>query len=642
MIRTLIRGAATTTAVFLFAASVPAWADEGGVGDTQNSHHTAGDGERHDGERRDGERRDGDRRDEDGRDGDRRDHRHDPEEARADSPVDAGAADDGADHGEEQSVTVTDIDVAVAATGGNTIGTTDPTTDADATDAVATHADDTDGVDADGVVTDDSLVGTTSVATGAADAVGSQDSTSVAQAVDTVLTGDATADITQIVFVFNIGAASANSGANGSGGLPATGSGSAVSTGGAVAIGQSGSTYVTQAGSADATGQSDDQLSQLSVTVRIGVAVADSGGNSATGGSGSSGVSTGTATAVGNDSLTDVSQSATAAGSGSASITIEQRAIVINVGMAMANTGLNQVGDLTGELMAMPEQEVAEQLFAVLLPSLLASYAADASGASGGTVATGDATAIGNQTSTYVNQTATATATGDGNAVLQQQVVVANIGAAVANTGVNQSGATSQSLDPAQQEMVVQLAAFLAALLAAANSWEPGTELPTTPGSLSLPAGDLLIGIDGSLTGSLVDVSNGTGGPSATVRQIVAVVSLGVSSANSGENETVAVALGDDGSVMLIPGSSIVTGDASAVNSAVIVICQLDDAGANPCLAPGVVGSSGPPVAGVDGDESMTLPRTGSDTATTVWFAALVVSAGAALLLVGRRRNEVA
>ena len=74
---------------------------------------------------------------------------------------------------------------------------------------------------------------------------------------------------------------------------------------------------------------------------------------------------------------------------------------------------------------------------AFLLPAMLAPDADPPGGASAGSVATGDAVAIGNRSTTVISQQATAAAAGDGSVVIEQRAVVANVGAAVANTGSN-------------------------------------------------------------------------------------------------------------------------------------------------------------------------------------------------------------
>ena len=65
------------------------------------------------------------------------------------------------------------------------------------------------------------------------------------------------------------------------------------------------------------------------------------------------------------------------------------------LGIALANSGLNEVRGLTGSLLETPSDALAEQLFAMLVPALIASYAGQGAGA--GNIDSGNATAIGNQ-----------------------------------------------------------------------------------------------------------------------------------------------------------------------------------------------------------------------------------------------------
>ena len=89
----------------------------------------------------------------------------------------------------QQTTTITGTAVAVATSGGNV--------------AIATGSQSDDGDSQPAIL-----------GTGPAAASGSDDETSVVQEATAVLTGGATADITQVVLVFNIGAALANSGLN--------------------------------------------------------------------------------------------------------------------------------------------------------------------------------------------------------------------------------------------------------------------------------------------------------------------------------------------------------------------------------------------------------------------------------------------
>lgn len=523
----------------------------------------------------------------------------------------------------DQTVTITGVDVAVANTGGNQIVAGDGSSTAAAASGSSASA----------------AVAGTGVSTGPATAVGSQDETAVSQQATAVLTGNATADITQIVFVFNLGVANATSGNNAAGG---NASGGAVSTGSAVAVGNSGTNYVTQNGTADATGTPSASTGQVSITVRVGVAVANSGVNDVSGSAaGSAPVTAGSATATGNMSTTDITQTALATGSDSAHLVIGQQAVVVNIGVSLANSGFNGVTDLADALVNAPDGTAATQLFAALLPALLSAYASSGADA----VTTGNATAIGNNSATYISQTAAATATGDGTATVQQDVSVGNVGAAVANTGLNDSGVSlSPTLDATSQAIVSQLAAYLAELFASVNSWEPGDAAPSVPSSLTLTNGAVNLDVGSSITGTQTVVGNSdpsVGGPSATIRQIVAVFSIGISSAQSGSNTTTAVDVGvtDDGSLVVVPAGSISTGDAVAVNNGTVVVCQLANEPDAPCLGPDDDDDAEvePPVVPPANAVSAQLPVTGADAELMLLLAFALLLVGSSLLVVVRR-----
>ena len=103
----------------------------------------------------------------------------------------------------------------------------------------------------------------------------------------------------------------------------------------------------------------------------------------------------------------------------------------------------------------------------MLLPALLSSYGY---GPGAGSVGTGDATAIGNDSETFVKQVAMAASSGDGMASIVQEVLVANMGVAGANTGGNTLGGRYADLDPSTAEAVVKMAAFLASMLSMVHS----------------------------------------------------------------------------------------------------------------------------------------------------------------------------
>src|SRR5262249_2761390 len=137
------------------------------------------------------------------------------------------------------------------------------------------------------------------------------------------------------------------------------------------------------------------------------------------------------------------------------------------------------------------------------------------------------------------------------------------------------------------------------------------------------------------LGGSLLNVTSATGsGPSANVRQLTAVISLGAAFANTGGNATtgVAVASGADNpelrvSLQLTPQASggsissvITTGDVVAENGSLVILCQLSSSPGHPCLKPTVVDPpTGVATVGATGSEPQrVLPATSTAPAAGV------------------------
>jgi LPXTG-motif cell wall-anchored protein len=575
-------------------------------------------------------------------------------------------ASSGATHTADQQTVINGTQVAVAVSGSNGIVTEQPPSGAPAANT---------GAD---------------VATGDAAAIGSRDDNTITQEAAVVLSGDAIARVLQIALILNIGAAFANTGSNT---ITATGAGDSttgqVTSGDATAIGNEIASYVTQAASTEASSAIDDSTSQQALSLFLGLAIADSGMNtvSGTGQTGSGGgIDTGGATAIGNDSLTSITQQAIALGSGGATLDIRQRATVLNLGFALANSGLNEISGVAGSMLAASDEQddaLAEELFAMLLPALLDSYGY---GVGSGSVATGDATAIGNQSETYVQQVARATASGDGTATIDQEVVIANVGAAGANTGGNVLGGTTRTLDPQAAKAVVTMAAFLAQLLSMVhNTPSSATTLARSSQTIEIPFGDLVLQLDGRF--DALDTTVGQGGTRADVRQVSIVLSLGVAHADSGRNTTEVVSTTQLlAAVNAVLPEIVRTGDARAANRALVVICQRSNAADVPCLAPPVEEPASeeppaaePPAVAPQGGSTQVstvappappsavpvrtlvpaptgparpqafrapsttrqLPATGSDTQTIILIGALLVLAGGCLLVgVGGRRTR--
>ena len=302
--------------------------------------------------------------------------------------------------------------------------------------------------------------------------------------------------------------------------------------------------YITQAARAAGDESTDDAASQLAVSLWIGLANANSGLNSATGSgtAGSSGqIGTGDASATGNQSLTDVLQQAALNGSGTSQMDVQQYATIMNIGFALANSAVNDItGVASGLLSAGDDQTqnaLAVDLFSMLLPALMQSFTASGGA---GTVGTGDATAVGNRSATYVHQLAEAAASGDGIASIIQDVLVANVGAAGANSGGNALGGRYGDLDPDQAKAVVTLAAFLSQMLALVHTRSADTAVAMQQSGMEIPFGDIVLTVQGQLQ-SYDTALTGPTGQQATIRQVTIILLLGIAQSNSGLNRALGV-----------------------------------------------------------------------------------------------------
>ena len=389
--------------------------------------------------------------------------------------------------------------------------------------------------------------------------------------------------------MFNIGGAVATTGSNelaaGAGG----GGGGAISTGDATAIGNDSETYVTQGAGAEAAPGEREEVSQRVMTLQIGIATSDTGRNTivASLSSGEAGIATGDATAIGNQSSSTITQEALAAGSGTAHLSIQQRATIVNLGLALANTGSNRVGEMVSSALDLDDPEAARRLIELVVPQLIA-----AANTGSGTIQTGDALAIGNRSTTELHQVAVGTAD-SGEVWIDQNAVVVNAGVASANTGHNAVGAGSVApLDAEAEAAVAELSTFLTDLLTTIDTWAQGGDADLAASSLTTTVGGVTISIDGSLvptTGEVDDLAT-------TIRQLTAVINLAAALASSGENTMIvideasaaATAGGDDGSEnsMSVGSAVIITGDASATNESVVMVCQLHNIEGVECLSP--------------------------------------------------------
>ena len=209
----------------------------------------------------------------------------------------------------------------------------------------------------------------------------------------------------------------------------------------------------------------------------------------------------------------------------------------------------------------------------------------------------GDATAIGNRSETYIDQNAVATASGDGTASISQDVIVANVGAAVANTGANQLGSSAGAAGRAgrggdahrhrarpvphrssrRDRTVEHGSGRRAAQPRAAAAVRRPRDRPRCQRRREQRRRSRIA----------------TSSAQARIRQVTAIISIGISRANTRVQRHVAAGGHGRrprcGHALPRPasgGSSITTGDASATNTSLVIVCQKDDAEGYECLRP--------------------------------------------------------
>jgi hypothetical protein len=664
-------------------------------------------------------------------------------------------------------------------------------------------------------------VGLALVVTGDASAIGGTTDDSISQKALVKAVGTGEIEIIQIALVVNLGVGVANTGANTATGLDAVnvigiGQGAAAGPGGAGGVSTNGLTAANDAsgagaittGNATAVGNANDVRVVQAANVAAGTGIVASGqatditslgvafgntglniviGNTvvqlilvdqAAGGGGGSaasatnqatatnaatgmaGITTGTAAATGLASSTAIDQVAMADAGDGGFVSILQRALVLNLGLALANTGMNDaVGNQSVNLVDVQQQSIAGAFWASLQSLFGGSGWLDLTGASGTTVntvtaantsdgaalvTTGDATATGLASTTQVGQTAAGSAQAGGQALVTQDATVTNGGLAVANTGGN-AAAGLLALNAVVTDQWAGLGAYLTEYLAQLGSGAT----TATPTSSSWALGDVLVDLFGEihadeilidgfagLSGGQVEAAvaqalgfaDGFGGiagsgPTATgprirVRQITGTLTINLGIAATGGNRAqtstvnvvvvdqqadaasdaqVSNALGQgvraavqavaDGTLagdaaldpanlaVLINATTgaavVVTGDAAAGNSTVIAVCQTFETPvavcsppeppatppADPSGDPAATGGSGRGAGGTGAARARAvvatgwsrgvapasdeLPRTGSDTVPLAQAGAVLVAAGALLVLAAGRRRAL-
>jgi LPXTG-motif cell wall-anchored protein len=272
--------------------------------------------------------------------------------------------------------------------------------------------------------------GSASVTTGASDATGNRSTTTVNQAANTNVSGNGFALNDQNVGVVNAGFGLANSGLN-----LAVGNGSV---------------------NASASAQRAVIRENGAGSLRVDDAVAS---NSSQGGNTSDGtadITTGSATAIGNDAgaTTVVNQASNTNIAGSGFALVDQNALVVNVGIGVANSGLNLAAGNVSQNTVLNTQ--AARIRESDAGSL--NIAGDAVAANDATqwnqsngsasVKTGDAVGTGNRSTTVVNQAANNNIDGKGFDLVDNNALVVNFGVGVGNSGLNAAiGNASQNIN---------------------------------------------------------------------------------------------------------------------------------------------------------------------------------------------------
>ncbi|MGZ6963145.1 MAG: beta strand repeat-containing protein [Acidimicrobiia bacterium] len=453
------------------------------------------------------------------------------------------------------------------------------------------------------------------VQTGTANGQGSVDQSGISQQVSATVTENGQVVVVQVAIIVNIGIGIAGSGgnlANAESGTPpqlassvgtivgseAAGAGTGptpaqIDTGMANATGNVGTTTVTQ--SIVLTG--NDVASQLATVLNLGVGVSNSGLNFAlaaisgnnTGApssvtfitmGGGSFINAGSAGALGNRSSNAVFQVVTVSASGNGSLLVIQRAIIVNFGLALANSGLNVAGG--GALnAAMPDAATVQQLLLMLLdPGAQApgsGVALDGAGGGAVSIGTGGALAVGNDTTTGIRQQVAGSIGGNDTARAIQDAWVGNFGIGIANSGGNTAAAGLVGIDPSSLAAARgALQAFLAGLTGL------GDPLQGLDANFQLGANLLQLHGDVSGTESLLGITQpgtqlGPDDASVVVRQVTAVLNIGLALGDSGHNVAISISEGttSGGPGTTVAGATITTGDALATgNHFAATICQ--------------------------------------------------------------------
>jgi hypothetical protein len=451
-------------------------------------------------------------------------------------------------------------------------------------------------------------------------------------------------------------------------------------TGDATAVGNSSGTSTNQ-GVAPSGGASNPAVVTQTATVpHVGIAVANTGGNVAVGNGsantddgtqtaeggavatsnsgrvgnvsdGTAVIRTGDAAAYGNVSTTSIDQGA----HGALGILTSQDAFVVNAGVGVADTGLNSATGNTSVNTAGFVQTATN-------PNGLATNSASSTNASNGsaTIVSGAASATGNKSETWIDQTAGGTGDDDhgGLLVIDQLGIVANVGAALANTGGNLAVGNASTNDATGNIQTATIAPDVTALLPTVASNQLEVE-NGSDGEAAIDTGDATaVGNDSST--NLTQASYGDPDTFGAIlsTQVAGVANIGIGAANTGLNvaignvsindavidQTAAVGVDplasilgvtasnsarvgttSDGHAKARTGNASATGNHSATELAQESHAAIDGTGVLPNLQVAGVLNAGAAVAssGVNAAVGNAAGQTGPDTATLTQFTTI-------------------
>ncbi len=311
-------------------------------------------------------------------------------------------------------------------------------------------------------------------------------------------------------------------------------------------------------------------IQTATVTDATGDAVASNFGDAATNSNGSASITTGNAWSLGSSARTNIAQTVNADGDGF--LLTDQSATSINLGVGIANSGVNLAIGNGSTNSATIDDQVADIPAAGDGDAVAANFgSAKASSNGSATIHTGDARGTGSISTTNLAQTVDSD--GGAFALPDQTAVVANIGIGVANTGVNLAVGNISPTNVATVDQTATVASDdpITGDAVASNDGISSTE---SNGSAEISTGRAdAIGNDSSHTTNITQTSN-TNGNFALVTQAAVVINLGVGISNTGVNLAVGnassnVATAVQSADVTESGPGDIVGDAVAANSAV-------------------------------------------------------------------------